>query len=266
MTTTENDVPSNSMPLALQSLFYKVQYNDTSVSTKDLTKSFGWDTYDSFMQHDVQELNRVVSEKLEDKMKGIAVEGTIQQLFEGHHMIYIECINVDYKSTRKESFYDLQLDVKGCRDIYASFDKVIGTISDADFQLGLINLIYSVIAFNVWIINHSGVVRALPSCVLKLGHRFSGSKEHFDNMSLILLSVVPQRHIDCSQGLLQGRDLYNTLRADQIFVFVRHHHDQTIQTASPPLRLSNPGYRAIHCQKKNRHVSLPHRFRYLHIE
>ncbi|KAJ7569840.1 hypothetical protein O6H91_01G097400 [Diphasiastrum complanatum] len=125
MPTTENDVPSNSIPLALQSLFYKLQYSDTSVATKDLTKSFGWDTYDSFMQHDVQELNRVLSEKLEDKMKGTAVEGTIQQLFEGHHMNYIECINVDYKSTRKESFYDLQLDVKGCKDVYASFDKYV---------------------------------------------------------------------------------------------------------------------------------------------
>lgn len=69
MPTTENDVPSNSIPLALQSLFYKIQYSDTSVATKDLTKSFGWDTYDSFMQHDVQELNRVLCEKLEDKMK-----------------------------------------------------------------------------------------------------------------------------------------------------------------------------------------------------
>lgn len=85
------------------------------------------------------------------------MEGTIQKLFEGHHMNYIECINVDYKSTRKESFYgnyfwvmnqydytwihfllaeqcqylfnilisDLQLDVKGCRDVYASFDKYV---------------------------------------------------------------------------------------------------------------------------------------------
>ncbi|XP_021721291.1 ubiquitin carboxyl-terminal hydrolase 13-like isoform X1 [Chenopodium quinoa] len=125
MPTTENDNPTNSIPLALQSLFYKLQYNDTSVSTKELTKSFGWDTYDSFMQHDVQELNRVLCEKLEDKMKGTVVEGTIQKLFEGHHMNYIECVNVDYKSTRKESFYDLQLDVKGCRDVYASFDKYV---------------------------------------------------------------------------------------------------------------------------------------------
>jgi hypothetical protein len=38
-------------------------------------------------------------------LQATAVEGTIQQLFEGHHMNYIECINVDYKSTRKESFY-----------------------------------------------------------------------------------------------------------------------------------------------------------------
>ncbi|XP_066359021.1 ubiquitin C-terminal hydrolase 12-like isoform X2 [Miscanthus floridulus] len=125
MPTTENDMPSGSIPLALQSLFYKLQYSDNSVATKELTKSFGWDTYDSFMQHDVQELNRVLCEKLEDKMKGTAVEGTIEQLFEGHHINYIECINVDYKSSRKESFYDLQLDVKGCRDVYASFDKYV---------------------------------------------------------------------------------------------------------------------------------------------
>ncbi|KAL8140936.1 hypothetical protein V2J09_006957 [Rumex salicifolius] len=125
MPTTENDMPTASIPLALQSLFYKLQYSDGSVATKELTKSFGWDTHDSFMQHDVQELNRVLCEKLEEKMKGTVVEGTIQQLFEGHHMNYIECINVDYKSTRKESFYDLQLDVKGCRDVYASFDKYV---------------------------------------------------------------------------------------------------------------------------------------------
>jgi hypothetical protein len=47
----------------------QLQFGDSCVSTKDLTKSFGWDTYEAFMQHDVQELNRVLCEKLEDKMK-----------------------------------------------------------------------------------------------------------------------------------------------------------------------------------------------------
>ncbi|XP_026398323.1 ubiquitin carboxyl-terminal hydrolase 12-like [Papaver somniferum] len=126
MPTTENDLESgSSIPLALQTLFYNLQYSKDSVETKELTKSFGWNTSESFMQHDVQELNRVLCEKLEDKMKGTNVEGTIQHLFEGHHMNYIECINVDYKSTRKESFYDIQLDVKGCQDVYASFDKYV---------------------------------------------------------------------------------------------------------------------------------------------
>ena len=39
------------------------------MSTKDLTRSFGWDYHDAFMQHDVQELNRVLVEKLEERMK-----------------------------------------------------------------------------------------------------------------------------------------------------------------------------------------------------
>ena len=56
-------------------------------------------------------------------MQGTKVEGTIGRLFEGHMHMFIECINVDYKSTRRESFMDLSLDVKGCKDIYSSFDK-----------------------------------------------------------------------------------------------------------------------------------------------
>jgi ubiquitin carboxyl-terminal hydrolase 7 len=39
------------------------------VGTNELTKSFGWKSLDSFMQHDVQEFNRVLQEKLEGKMK-----------------------------------------------------------------------------------------------------------------------------------------------------------------------------------------------------
>lgn len=86
-----------------------MQFTDGPVSTKDLTRSFGWDTNDAFQQHDVQELNRILCDRLEEKMKGTRVEGTISKLFEGHTLNYIDCINVDYKSTRRESFMDLQV-------------------------------------------------------------------------------------------------------------------------------------------------------------
>ena len=54
----------------------------------------------------------MLCEKLEDKMKGTPVEGTIQNLFEGRMVNYIECLNVQLTSTRTEAFEDLQLDVK----------------------------------------------------------------------------------------------------------------------------------------------------------
>lgn len=57
------------IPLALQSIFYKLQYGDTSVSTKELTTSFGWGASESSVQHDVQELNRTLCDKLEEIMK-----------------------------------------------------------------------------------------------------------------------------------------------------------------------------------------------------
>jgi hypothetical protein len=46
----------------------QLQFSKTSVGTKDLTKSFGWGSMDSFMQHDVQELNRVLVDNLQEKM------------------------------------------------------------------------------------------------------------------------------------------------------------------------------------------------------
>ncbi|KAL4539456.1 hypothetical protein Ndes2437B_g02171 [Nannochloris sp. 'desiccata'] len=123
MPTSEDEEPSGSMPLALQSVFYKLQFTPGPVSTEDLTASFGWDTADAFQQHDVQELNRILCDRLEEKMKGTRVEGTVNRLFEGHTLNYIDCINIDFQSSRKEAFQDLQLDVKGCNNIYDSFDK-----------------------------------------------------------------------------------------------------------------------------------------------
>lgn len=57
-------------------------------------------------------------------MKGTKVEGVINKLFEGHIQKIIECVNVDYKSSKRDSYMDIFLDVKGCKHIYDSFDKL----------------------------------------------------------------------------------------------------------------------------------------------
>mmetsp|Transcript_33094 Transcript_33094/g.53664 ORF Transcript_33094/g.53664 Transcript_33094/m.53664 type:complete len:668 (+) Transcript_33094:182-2185(+) len=122
---TENDASATGLALALQRVFYRLQTNTASVGTRELTKSFGWDTYDSFTQHDVQELNRVLCDNLEEKMKGTKVDGEIGRLFEGKVVNYVQCVNVEFRSQRIESYYDLSLNVKGCKDIMESFEKYV---------------------------------------------------------------------------------------------------------------------------------------------
>eukprot|EP01134_Creolimax_fragrantissima_P003884 CFRG3884T1 len=123
------NLPSNetdtSVSLALQRVFFDLQTLDVPVGTTQLTKSFGWNTAEAFMQHDVQEFNRVLCDNLESKMKGTPSEGTIASLFEGKMKSYVKCINVDYESSRLESFYDIQLVVKDKKSLYDSFDEYV---------------------------------------------------------------------------------------------------------------------------------------------
>ncbi|KAJ7156042.1 hypothetical protein C8R43DRAFT_421204 [Mycena crocata] len=118
---TEDDLPTESVALALQRVFYHLQTSDQPVGTTELTKSFGWKSLDSFLQHDVQEFNRILIDKLESKMKGTKAEGAIAKLFVGKMKSYIKCVNVDYESSRIEEFNDIQLNVKGMKNLYESF-------------------------------------------------------------------------------------------------------------------------------------------------
>jgi ubiquitin carboxyl-terminal hydrolase 7 len=122
---SSSDNSPDLLTYALQRVFYDLQYCPTVVKTKRLTDSFGWDNADAFTQHDVQELNRILCDALEEKMKreGIDGENTIQRLFEGKMLNYIRCIHVPYESSHMETFYDLSLNVRGCADIYESFEK-----------------------------------------------------------------------------------------------------------------------------------------------
>lgn len=131
---TEADDSTKSVALALQRVFHDLQFCDKPVGTKKLTKSFGWETLDSFMQHDVQEFLRVLLDKVESKMKRTCAEGTVPSLFEGKMSSYIKCKNVSYTSTRLETFYDIQLNIKGKKN--SKYRFLISSINHDLSQLG----------------------------------------------------------------------------------------------------------------------------------
>lgn len=118
--TAEESDRSNSA-YALQRLFYLLQTSTGAVGTTNLTQSFGWDSKAVFEQQDVQELSRVLMDKLDERMKGTEAEGALTKMFVGKMKTYISCINVEYESSRIEDFWDIQLNVSGNKNLDDSF-------------------------------------------------------------------------------------------------------------------------------------------------
>ncbi|CAB4395464.1 unnamed protein product [Rhizophagus irregularis] len=122
---TEDHELIESVPLALQRVFHNLQTSNITVCTTELTKSFGWNSFDTLIYRDVQEFNRVLQDNLETKMKGTKADGALTKLFVGKMKSYIKCINVGYESSRVENYYDIQLNVKGCKTLRDSFKNYI---------------------------------------------------------------------------------------------------------------------------------------------
>ena len=68
----------------LQRVFVQLQTSKAqAVDTKALTGSFGWTQADAFMQHDVQELLRVLFDALETELEGSAQYEHIRRIYRG---------------------------------------------------------------------------------------------------------------------------------------------------------------------------------------
>jgi ubiquitin carboxyl-terminal hydrolase 7 len=126
---TRNDSSAEpSIFLALQRLFYRLQFDEDAVDTRELTKSFGWDSgyllsclppfpistpyhlpltspREVFSQHDAQELSRQFLDILETKMKGTKHEGYIEKMLRGTESTVIDCTKVKFSASRDQPFY-----------------------------------------------------------------------------------------------------------------------------------------------------------------
>lgn len=150
---TNRDKSGDGVALEMQRLFFELETlkNGSAVDTASLTKAFGWNDNQVFIQQDVQELLRTLLDKLEERMKAgnkkqssnnndnqiqnissssskednEGSETPISEIFSGKVRSYITCKHVDCKSYRDEKYYDIQLDVKGLRNVEESFSKFI---------------------------------------------------------------------------------------------------------------------------------------------
>lgn len=121
---TEMDTGS-SMALALQKLFYNLEFSHLPICTKNLTKSFGWSTVDVLMQHDVQEMMRVLIDRIETRMKNTLLEPILPSIFQGKFVSYVKCRDIEFSSQREEIFYDIQLSMDNSNNVYESFRRYV---------------------------------------------------------------------------------------------------------------------------------------------
>lgn len=113
-------VEAKSIPFQLRLLFANLQLSEQrAVSTKGLTKSFGWTGADAFTQHDVQELLRVLFDALETAWDGTPQHSLINDLYQGSVLDYVKCSHCGHKSARRDAYLDLQLTVKPFGEITA---------------------------------------------------------------------------------------------------------------------------------------------------
>eukprot|EP00051_Salpingoeca_urceolata_P012257 m.152028 g.152028 ORF g.152028 m.152028 type:complete len:1363 (+) comp17429_c0_seq5:284-4372(+) len=102
------------IPYELQKLLGRmVALDQCSLSTAELTTSFGWKHRDAVVQHDVSELNRIFFDALQKSLAHTPGEGLIDSLYTGCFCNLVQCLQCGTVSERVESFHDLTVPLYG---------------------------------------------------------------------------------------------------------------------------------------------------------
>ena len=114
------------IPKELQTLFARMQTVDANVaqSTKRLTDCFGAG-FSGGVQHDVHELNRLLFDRIEKQLRGLPVQGLINELYRGTMVNRILCKSCGHKSEREEDYLDLSLVVGDFANVEVSLQNSV---------------------------------------------------------------------------------------------------------------------------------------------
>ncbi|KAK2962837.1 putative Ubiquitin carboxyl-terminal hydrolase 47 [Blattamonas nauphoetae] len=98
------------IPFELQRLFCTLLSSPAhSTTTTALTNSFGWSNSEAANQQDILELNHLLLDALEIKLKGTRLEDMIDTNFKGLLSNRIKCLECGYESKNQEEFRDLSV-------------------------------------------------------------------------------------------------------------------------------------------------------------
>jgi hypothetical protein len=121
-------------------LFLHLEHSKRPTSLSKLVEAFGWTRETTYVQQDIQEFCCLLMDNLEKKFEDKKdfvnpfanspvqsedpAKNLIKSLFNGKTEQVISCRDVDFQSTRKEDFIDIQLSLK-------SFTKTFNTIEES---------------------------------------------------------------------------------------------------------------------------------------
>ncbi|EJD38170.1 cysteine proteinase [Auricularia subglabra TFB-10046 SS5] len=123
---TQGASPTESTAYALQRLFYRMQSSSGTVTTTELTKTFGWRAIDAFTPRDVFDFIRMLQERLEQDCKNTTSEGQIER------MSYVKCETTrecahaphEHRSIISSKHAFLKLTVVGMDTIYGALREL----------------------------------------------------------------------------------------------------------------------------------------------
>jgi hypothetical protein len=95
-----------------------------TVTTANLTKSFGWDSRnDVFTQHDVEEAFIVILQSLQTVGPNAEVSRFISRELTGHIQHYVQCLDCEKSSNRMEPFHTLVLPVASANSLDQALEE-----------------------------------------------------------------------------------------------------------------------------------------------
>lgn len=109
------------IPIRLREFFAMLQASsEKSISTRELTYSFGWRGSEVQIQRDIHELHQILLAAIDRSLRMTPKSSLIDDIFRGELIYRIYCFECGHVSSKNESFFAALVDVENKSNLYQS--------------------------------------------------------------------------------------------------------------------------------------------------